>query len=202
MNEENPESYLSMLTIKGKIVHSNLFIMKKACILVILCLTVISINAQSKKELDVETGKEILKLLPDKLKGKGANKDKDKVKEKSGFIGVTVHRNYGQLKKGDLKKNIYVELINYSPSLPIVNSILSAPIGNVSNKYAVTVIDGYTALIQKFQGEDGITAYELLLPIDATLLTVKAPGYDQEEVIELANSIDVDKIAKKVKKDK
>lgn len=176
--------------------------MKKACMLIVLCLTVVSMNAQSKKELDVATAKEILKLLPDKLKDKDANKDKDKVNEKSGFIGVTVHRSYGQLKKDDLKKNIYVELINYSPSLPLVNSILSTRIESISNKYAVTVIDGYTALIQKFQGEDGITAYELLLPIDATLLTVKAPGYDQEEIIELANSINVGKIAKKVEKDK
>lgn len=175
--------------------------MKKICILFIFCFTVLLLHAQKlKKELDVPTAKEILKLLPDKMKDKNANKNEDKVIGKSGFIGVSVHRNYGQEKKGDVKKNIFIEFINQSPSLIPLNNILSLAISVSSTKYTLTSMNGYPALIQKFSGEDGTINYELLLPLETSLLTLKAPGYDQDELIELANSIPVDKIVKKLEK--
>lgn len=179
--------------------------MKKICILSIFYFTALSLNAQSSKnskDLDVPTANEILKLLPDKIKDKDANKDKDNVKDKSGFIGVTAYRNYGQAKKDDVQKNIYIEIINYSPSLPVVNSILSK-IGSVSSgQYIVTVIDGYPGLIQKVYSEDGTGNYEMLLPMYVTLLTLKAPGYTLSDFIVLANTISIGKIAKLVEKPK
>ena len=50
---------------------------------------------QALQELDMATGKEILKLLPPKLVDQSANTATDNVSGASGFVGVVVHRDYG-----------------------------------------------------------------------------------------------------------
>ena len=172
--------------------------MKKIFFLFIIFFTAFTLNAQ--KKFDEKTGDEILKLLPDKMKDKNngkdkdAKKEKDKVKDAKGFLGVIIHRDYGED-----DQSIRVEIINNSPSLISVNAFLNNPVNN-PDLYAVTVIDGYPALVQTLTNENSTIDYELLLPMDATLLTVRCKGYNREEVIAFANNIPVAKIAKKVAK--
>ena len=169
--------------------------MKKIFIYSIIFFAVATSNAQ--KRFDEKTGQEILKLFPAKMNGKDAKAAQDRVKDVKGargFLGVIVHRDYG-----DYNQNIRVEVINNSPSLISVNAFLANPI-NDPEKYKVISIDGHKALIQTLTGENSKLNYELLLPMTATLLTVRSTGYTRDDLIAMANTIPVATIAKKVAK--
>src|SRR3954468_18141937 len=125
--------------------------MKKIFFLSIIFFTAFTLNAQ--KKFDEKTGEEILKLLPDKMKDKEAKKEKDKVKDAKGFLGVIIHRDYGED-----DQSIRVEIINNSPSLISVNAFLNNPVNN-PDLYAVTVIDGYPALVQTLTNENSTIDY-------------------------------------------
>ena len=161
--------------------------MKRIVISVVIILCVIGLNAQ--KKITTSTGEELLKLLPEKLKNKDAKKVKDKIKDAKGFIGVTVHRTYG-----DYDQNIDVELINESPSLPTVNEFLAKRLITNPIQYLITVIDGYPGLLQALTRENGTLDYELLIPISTTLIKIRSKGYSREELIEFANNLPIKKI--------
>jgi hypothetical protein len=148
---------------------------------------------QMLQELDMITGKEILKVLPTKMQDQSANTSKDNVSGASGFIGVTIHREYGPE-----NKNINLEIISNSPLITSVNAILSLPFIGNSGDNKVTKIGGYKALLQKVTGENDRTDYELQLPLNSSLITLKAPGYTQEQLIAMANTIPIAQIAKMV----
>jgi len=166
--------------------------MKKIFILAIVCISVSAIQAQ--KKFTEKTGQEILKLFPAKMKDKNARKENDKVKDAKGFMGVIVHRDYG-----NDKQKVRVEAINYSPSLTSVNAFLNNPINDPS-KYQIVAINGYKAVIQTLYGESSEVSYELLMPLTATLLTIKTSGYTRDDLIALANTIPIAQIAKMVAK--
>ena len=148
---------------------------------------------QMLQDLDMITGKEILKVLPPKMQDQNANIAKDQVTGASGFTGVIIHRDYG----AD-DKNITLEIISNSPLITGINALLALPlIGNTGDNKVVR-ISGYKALIQKVTGDNNRTDYELQLPMNATLITLKAPGYTQDQVIAMANSLPVAQIAKLV----
>ncbi len=146
---------------------------------------------QMLQELDMITGKEILKILPTKMQDQTANSSKDNVSGASGFIGVTIHREYGPE-----NKNIDLEIISNSPLITSVNAILSIPIIGNTGDNKVTKIAGYKALIQKVTGEKDRTDYELQLPLNSSMITLKAPGYTQDQLIAMANTLPIAQIAK------
>jgi hypothetical protein len=148
---------------------------------------------QMLEELDMITGKEIMKLLPQKMQDKTAVAAKDNVSGASGWAGVIIHREYGA---GD--KNIVLETITNSPLLGSLNALLSLPFVANNAEQKVVKIAGYKALVQKVSGENNTTDYELQLPLNSTLITLKAPGYTQEQVIAMANTLPVPEIAKMV----
>lgn len=148
---------------------------------------------QMLQELDMPAGKEIMKLLPQKMEGKTTVSSKDNVSGASGRAGVVVHRVYGA---GD--KNIDLEIITNSPMIGSLNTVLSVPFIANNGDQKVVRIDGYKALVQKVSGENGAPDYELQLPLNSTLITLKAPGYTQDQVIKLAGTIPVAQIAKMV----
>ena len=49
-------------------------------------------------------------------------------------------------------------------------------------------IKGYKALVQKVTGSYDRTDYELQLPLNNSLITLKAPGYTQDQIIKMANT--------------
>jgi hypothetical protein len=148
---------------------------------------------QMLQELDMMTGKEIVKLLPQKMEDKAAVATNDNVSGASGWAGVVVHREYGT---GD--KNIDLEIITNSPLIGSLNAMLSLPFVANNADQKVVRIEGYKALVQKVSGDNGTSDYELQLPLSNTLITLKAPGYSQDQVIKMAGTLPVADIAKMV----
>src|SRR5215208_4534828 len=69
-------------------------------------------------ELDLITGKEILKVLPVKMQDLGNNAANDNVSGASGFTGVIIHRDYGAAAGN---KKIELEVISNSPLITSIN---------------------------------------------------------------------------------
>ncbi|MDQ3276712.1 MAG: hypothetical protein M3Q06_00185 [Bacteroidota bacterium] len=153
---------------------------------------------QMLAELDIIIGKEVLKTLPVTILNKPAINKQDNVSGASGFLGVVVHREYGQEYNSastEENKNISIEIISNSPLITSINSLLSIPlIGNTGDNKVIK-ISGYKALVTK-NGEGDNVSYDVQLPIGNSLVTVKAPGATQEQVAQIAGSLPVQEIAK------
>lgn len=152
---------------------------------------------QMMQELDIISGKELMGLLPQKLDTLTANTAADNVSGTSGFAGVVVHREYGKARPdGDVPAQI--EIITNSPLIGSLNALLSLPlIGNTPDQKVIRIA-GYKALVQKQSGSDDKPEYEVQLPMNSTLITLKAPGYSQDKIIALANSLPIAEIAKRI----
>ncbi len=147
---------------------------------------------QMLQELDIITGKEVLKILPAQMDTKAANTKADNVTGSSGFFGVVIHREYGTVDS----TNVDVEIISNSPLIASVNALLSLPfVANTGDSKTIR-ISGYKALVQKVSGSDDRTDWEIQLPLNSTLITLKAPGLSQDDVVKLGNTLPVDQIAK------
>lgn len=125
------------------------------------------------------------------MQNKDKNNERDKVYKGSGFIGVTVHRDYG---KGADK--VSLEVINQSPSVGIVNKLIAQTEASNSGTYRVTVVNGYKALIQKASSENNSLKLELLLPVNNSLITLKAVNVTEDQLISMANTIPLSSIVK------
>lgn len=147
---------------------------------------------QTLQELDIVTGKEVIKLLPMKMGDKTANTKADNVTGSSGFLGVIIHREYGTVDTS----NIDLEIISNSPLIGSINALLSVPFIGSSGDNKIIKINGYKALAQKVTGSNDRTDYEIQLPLNNTLITFKAPGYSQDDVIKMANTLPIEDIAK------
>jgi hypothetical protein len=149
---------------------------------------------QMMQELDIITGKEVLKLLPEKMDTKAANTAKDNVSGASGWAGVVVHREYGQPADTAL---FTLEVITNSPLLGMVNQILNMPLlAGANPDQKVIRIGGYKGLSNRSTGANGRDEYEIQVPLQSSLITFRAPGMSQDKVIEMANTIKVAEIAK------
>jgi hypothetical protein len=147
---------------------------------------------QMLQELDVITGKEVIKLLPAKMGDKEANTKADNVTGSSGFFGVIIHREYGTVDSS----NVDLEIISNSPLVSSINALLSVPFVAGAGDNKVIKINGYKALVEKVSGSADKEEYQVQLPLNSTLITLKAPGYSQDDVIKMANSLPVADIAK------
>jgi hypothetical protein len=147
---------------------------------------------QMLQELDIITGKEVLKILPAKMGDKAANTKADNVTGSSGFFGVIIHREYGIIDSS----NVDLEIISNSPLVSSLNALLSVPFMGSAGDNKTIKISGYKALVQKVTGPNDRADYEVQLPLNTTLITLKAPGLSQDDVIKLANTLPVADIAK------
>jgi hypothetical protein len=147
---------------------------------------------QMLQELDIITGKEVIKLLPTKMGDKDANTKADNVTGSSGFFGVIIHREYGTVDTS----NVDLEIISNSPLISSLNAMLSLPFVAGTGDNKVIKISGYKALVEKVGGSNDRTDYQVQLPLNSTLITLKAPGYSQDDVIKMANTLPVADIAK------
>lgn len=147
---------------------------------------------QMLQEIDMITGKEILKILPQKMEDKSVNTRLDNVTGSSGFFGVIIHREYGNVDSS----NVNLEIVSNSPLIGSLNALLSVPFMGSSNDQKIIKINGYKALVQKTSGSYDRVDYEMQLPLNNSLITLKAPGYSQEQVIKMANALPIADIAK------
>jgi hypothetical protein len=145
------------------------------------------------RDLDMAIGKEILKMLPTQLGAMKVNEKEDNLTGGSGFAGLFVQRTYGtEPKRGN------IEIINNSPLITSIGALINMPLGGMmhnENQKSIKV-QGYKSLLTKnVDSETGKTNYELQIPINNTLVTVKADDATEAEITGYANSIPLPKIA-------
>jgi hypothetical protein len=147
---------------------------------------------QMLQEIDIMAGKEILKLLPTKMDALNLNIVKDNVSGASGFAGIIIHREYG-----DQEKTAEVDIIGNSPLMSSITAILSLPFVGSGGNQKVIKLEGYKALLQKnTDTETNKTSYELQLPLNSSLLTLKVPNSTEEEIKKFAATIPVTQLVK------
>lgn len=147
---------------------------------------------QAIQEIDMIVGKEVLKLLPDKMNDASSIASQDQVTANIGFVGATVHRSYGTT-------GSQVEIISNSPLIASLNTFLNMPfVGGMMRNSTTKVVkvQGYKSRLEK-QGdnENGKPNYQLQIPFKSALITVTANGMDENSVLAFANSIPLDKIS-------
>ncbi len=154
---------------------------------------------QMLQQLDSLTGEQVLKLLPTKMIDKDVRTQRDDVSGASGFIGVLIHREYGV----DVKKSAYdslaveLDIISNSPLIGTINALLSLPLGIGSGPdQKIVKVQGYKALLSKTSGDAENKEFELQLPLNNALITLRAPGRSQDDILKMANLIPVGDIAK------
>lgn len=155
---------------------------------------------QMLQQLDSLTGEQVLKLLPTKMLDQNMRAGKDDVSGASGFVGVLIHREYGVDSKKAPYDSMAVELdiISNSPLIGTINALLSLPFGMGSNPdQKIIKVQGYKALLSKVSGDDvQQKEFELQLPLNNSLITLRAPGRSQDDLVKMANTIPVADIAK------
>lgn len=148
---------------------------------------------QMLRDLDVAIGKEILKMLPAKMGALNANAAQDNVTGGAGIAaGLFVQRSYG----AD-PKQANVEIINNSPLIAGLNTLLSLPMmgGGDPNQKHIKV-QGYKSMLRKeVDSATGKTNYELQTPFNNTLLTLRVDDTTEAEILSFANLIPLAKIA-------
>jgi len=148
---------------------------------------------QMLQSIDLISGKEVLKVLPESFGGMSAQSAADQVSTGTGFAGVIIHREYRLEDKA-----ASMEVISNSPLISSLNAMLAMPfMGAGSNgDRMVTKIDGYKALIQK-GSEDQKVTYDVQIPLGSTLITVKTENFT-DDIQKLVSAIPVAQIAQKL----
>lgn len=148
---------------------------------------------QMLRDLDMAIGREVLKLLPAKVGSLAANDKEDNVTGTGSYVGLYVSRQYG----ADPKKGA-IEIINNSPLINSLNAILSMPvIGGMmrDENQKIIRVQGYKSILTKqVNTETGKTNYELQIPMNNTLLTIKIDDTTENEITAAANAIPLAKI--------
>jgi hypothetical protein len=148
---------------------------------------------QILRDLDIAIGKEILKLLPTKLSALSAVEKDDNVSGTGGVVGLYVNRHYG----ADPKSGS-IEIMNNSPLINSLTAILSMPVlGGMmrDENQKIIKVQGYKSILNKqVNTETGKTNYELQIPMNNTLLTLKMDDTSEGEITTAANTIPLAKI--------
>lgn len=148
---------------------------------------------QMLRELDGAIAKEVLKLLPTKMDALAANIQDDNTTATGSYLGLYVQRSYG--KAG---KTATVDVVNNSPLITSLNALLAIPFvanaGDGSQK--VVRIQGFKAVMHKNQDSStGKLDYDLQIPMQNTLVTFKMEDTKEADMIRLANTLPLEKIA-------
>ena len=150
---------------------------------------------QMLSEVDAAIGKEVLKLLPAKLETLTANTKEDNTSGRgaTGGMGLFVQRTYGTN-----PKTATIDVINNSPLITSLNALLAIPFvanaGEGSQK--VVRVQGYKAVLYKNQDTDtGKTNYDLQIPMQNTLVSLKVNDTKEADILKMANTIPLEKIA-------
>jgi hypothetical protein len=141
------------------------------------------------QEVDIIVGKEVLKLLPQKVDTAAAVIKNDQVSANMGYIGTTISRSYGK------QETASITIISNSPMVAALNTFLNTPLlGGMMNDGSskIVKVQGYKARLQK----DGDTGYTVEIPLNNALFTFKAKNTTDNKMLEMANSIPVGDIAK------
>ena len=107
---------------------------------------------QAMVEVDILTGKKVLQMLPSSLDTMHANMKSDNVYANSGFIGATIHREWGGMNGQQGAQSAQLDIINNSPLIGTLNAFLNAPIigGMMNSEKSKSIkIQGYKARLNE-----------------------------------------------------
>ncbi|QMU27234.1 hypothetical protein [Adhaeribacter radiodurans] len=145
--------------------------------------------------LDAAIGKDILKLLPPKMDALAANVKADNTTGTGTNSGLGL---YVQLTYGTGAKTATIDIINNSPLITSLNALLALPFvgrGGDGNQKVVKV-QGYKAVLSRTENsETKKLDYDLQVPMQNTLVTFKMTEAQEADVLRLANTIPLEKIA-------
>lgn len=149
---------------------------------------------QMLRDLDIAIGKEILKMLPTTMGSLKSNDKEDNLTGGSGYgTGLFVQRTYG----ADPKRG-QVEIINNSPLINSIQAVLTTPVlgGMMRDENQKQIkVQGYKSLLTKnVNSETAKTNYELQIPMNNTLLTIRMDDSNESEITAAANAIPLAKI--------
>lgn len=148
---------------------------------------------QILRDLDMAIGKEILKVLPAKIGTLAAVEKEDNVSGTGSYVGLYVQRHYG----ADPKRGS-IEIMNNSPLINSITAMLSMPvIGGMmrDENQKMIKVQGYKSILNKqVNSETGKTNYELQIPMNNTLLTLRMDDTNEGEITAAANVIPLAKI--------
>jgi hypothetical protein len=148
---------------------------------------------QAMQEIDMIIGKEVLKLLPAKMDAFAADPKADNVTSNVGFIGTTIHRNYGTADDVDLS------IISNSPLVAAINAFLNTPLlGGMMSKgnNKIIKIAGYKGQLTKETNSNGQTNYTIQLPVGSSLITFTGKNTTDSQIMAWANTLPLQQIAK------
>jgi hypothetical protein len=156
------------------------------------------------QQLDMKVGQEILKILPDKMDSLSAQKGKDNVMANTaGFIGTTIHREYGLTQKN----KVDVDIVSNSPLVASLNAWLNNPMFASMGGRKSMKVDGYKGSYTYELSESTDAAgnaiktsrSEMQIPIFSSLVTVKCDNMKEDDFIKMLNTVPVSKIAEMLK---
>jgi len=155
---------------------------------------------QALSEVEAAIGREVLKILPEKMGPFTYVEEDDDVAGMSGsFVGLNVSRTY---RAGEGEGEATISIMSDSPLLSGINAILAMPMigGGDPNKKRIK-IDGYRGVLQKTEGMEGsATTFDVQTPFGSSLLTFTTRGIESEaEVLKMANTIPVSRIVELTK---
>ena len=145
------------------------------------------------QELDMIIGKEVLKLLPEKMDSFTVKTQEDNVTSNVGFIGTTIHRSYGS------QDDVDISIIGNSPLVSTLNAFLNTPLlgGMMSNGInKIIKVQGYKGKLTKDDNGNGQKNYTIQLPLGNSLFTLKANNTTDTKIMAMANSMSLQSIAK------
>jgi hypothetical protein len=148
---------------------------------------------KAMQELDIQVGKEVMKLLPAKLDSLPAKLNSDNISGNTGFSGATIERSYE--KSG---KRAEISVVSNSPVIAVLNTYINNPalLQSSDGSTKVLKLQGYKAKLQRSDAGDGKFDYEIEVPLGSALISFKVQNSSESEIVSLANSIPLQQIAK------
>jgi hypothetical protein len=144
--------------------------------------------------LDEAIAKEILKMLPTKLGAMDYKPKEDQLTGgSSGYAGgLFVNRFFG-----NDPKTASIEIVNNSPFITSINAFLNMPmIGMGDSDQKSIKVQGYKGILRKQVGtDDNKLNFELQIPFNNTLLTLKVNDTTENEITQFADAIPLSKLA-------
>jgi hypothetical protein len=146
---------------------------------------------QALQEIDLMIGKEVLKLLPQKMGEQAVATKDDQVTTNTGFIGTTIHRSWGTNRKIDLS------IIGNSPLVATINLFLNTPLlgmGSDGNSKLIRVKGYKGQLVKEDASAEGKLNYTVNIPLGNALFTFKVLETTDTEILQLMETIPLEKI--------
>ena len=156
------------------------------------------------QQLDMKVGEEILKILPEKMDTLVAQKKNDNIMANSaGWIGTTIHREYGMT----YKNKVDVDIVSNSPMVASLNAWLNNPMFAQMGGRKAMKVDGYKGSYTFEMTETTDTSgnaiktprSEMQIPIFSSLITIKCENMKEDDFVKMLNTLPISKIAEMLK---